>query len=347
MFIKNHIFCLYESPLNLIQVRSLLTLKLLGVPSLALEPHVTMNTDSSRRWQRFLHFYNGPFSLQRLKKTVLCLALTDAVLAVTAQKPSARQELDRDPTIVRLSRGEAQDIATQRFMWILHRVALDEGLALTSTLSGLLLTHGHVVARFSEYAQYPFALWQISSLYNADGQIACIEHFLDLSEDHLDYGYSLELQRHAHSTGSLASAISYLCSDAVQVELTRVLQALSASSLDVERKHAIDKKQEKSKVRSVATASRNSILQQYNVRRHLAVSQNIQIRKTNKRRRSMSSASLAVQRRPELLPRPAGFMSEAYKHEGDLPALKTFLAENREVPCLENHLLTQNLLLRF
>eukprot|EP00435_Cladocopium_sp_Y103_P041656 s237_g11.t1 len=311
-------------------VRSLLTLKLLGIPSKALEPRVNMNSDNSRRWQRFLHFYNGPSSLQRLKKTVLCLALTDTTLSITAQKPEAREGVVRDPTIVRLSRGEAQTKASETLLQILNNSRLDGTLDMTDVLSGLLTTHGHIVARFAEYFQFPFALWKLTAQYNSGGQIASIESFLDLSETSLDCGYSAQLQKQALQLGSVAAAISFLCSEHVQVELQRVLQALSASSLDVERKHAVDKRQEKLKVRSVATASRNTILQQYKIRRHAAVDKKIKVLKMFKRRRSISSASLAVQRCPDLLPRPAGFMPDEYRHDGNLPALRAYLQENHD-----------------
>ena len=104
---------------------------------------------------------------------------------------------------------------------------------------------------------------------NGGGQ--SIETFLGLSETDLDCGYSSQLQKQALQSGSFASTSSFLCPEHVQMELQRVLQALSASNLDVERKHAVDKRQEKFKVRSVATASRNTILQRYKVRRHAAI----------------------------------------------------------------------------
>ena len=80
--------------------------------------------------------------------------------------------------------------------------------------------------------------------------------------------YSRPLQEEAwHVDGSEASACSYLASDRIQEELSQIFATANATSLDVERKHAVDKKNERSKIITVARASRNQILRQYRIMR--------------------------------------------------------------------------------
>lgn len=104
------------------EARALLTLKLLGIPHTALDPSVTPQSDNSRRWQRFLHFYNSSAAVQRLKTAVLALKLTDVALAITAQKPQARPDLRREPTIVRLSKAEVQKRCSEVLLHSLQRL---------------------------------------------------------------------------------------------------------------------------------------------------------------------------------------------------------------------------------
>ena len=57
----------------------------------------------------------------------------------------------------------------------------------------------------------------------------------------------------------------------MQDELEGIFANALAHSLDVERKHAQDKKSASVKVMSVARASRNSILQRYRLQRNVEV----------------------------------------------------------------------------
>ena len=68
------------------QVRALLVLKLLRIPSSALCPTRQVGTDTARRWQRFVLFFDSSEAEQRLKKVCLCLLMTDVALAIAAKK---------------------------------------------------------------------------------------------------------------------------------------------------------------------------------------------------------------------------------------------------------------------
>ncbi len=103
-----------------------------------------------------------------------------------------------------------------------------------------------------------------------------------------------------------ADSVAYLMSDNVQVELVGVFENATATSLDVERKHASDKKFETTKVTGCAAASRNCIIRKYlsSRRSSLAVSSNAAA--SYKRIRHLNIRALALERRPELFPRARG-----------------------------------------
>ena len=72
------------------------------------------------------------------------------------------------------------------------------------------------------------------------------------------------LQREAwEQSGAEACAVGYLMSDTVQNEFRQIFEASTASSLDIERKHAHDKQFQTTKVTGCARASRNSIIARY------------------------------------------------------------------------------------
>ena len=79
----------------------------------------------------------------------------------------------------------------------------------------------------------------------------------------LDGGYSLLLKREAWAMGGYAAATAYLLSKPMQAELQGIMEQKHSTSLDVERKHQLDKKGAGAKLKSVWAASRNSILQRY------------------------------------------------------------------------------------
>ena len=95
-----------------------------------------------------------------------------------------------------------------------------------------------------------------------------MEAFLHAPETDLDQGYSSGLRRRALAQGSLADAITYLDSASVQQELKGLFMGACGHSLDVERKHHLDKSGgETCKMTTVARASRNSILLRYRMHR--------------------------------------------------------------------------------
>ena len=199
------------------KVRALLLLKLLGVPPAALQPRANVAGEDSRRWQRFVHFYDSASAEQVLKKTVLSLQLTDVALAIASKKSTSNA--DCVPTLVRLGKGEVEEKCSVSFFHSLENVHTDAHLDLSEAATSLLTTHAHITSRFQEYAAYPFHLWKIPQQWNASGHILAIEAFLDANAEQLDAGYSLGLQALAKSQGSRADAIAIMLRDDVQKEV--------------------------------------------------------------------------------------------------------------------------------
>ena len=67
---------------------------------------------------------------------------------------------------------------------------------------------------------------------------------------------SLGLKRDALGQGSYSAALSHVLTDSVQSEIDDICEAES-NSMDVERKHQLDKQSERTKLMSMALASRN------------------------------------------------------------------------------------------
>ena len=100
--------------------------------------------------------------------------------------------------------------------------------------------------------------------------------------------------------------MAYIMSDNVQVELVGVFENATATSLDVERKHASDKKFETTKVTGCAAASRNCIIRKYLSSRRASLSVNNNAAASSKHIRYLNIRALALERRPELFPRTRG-----------------------------------------
>ncbi len=123
------------------------------------------------------------------------------------------------------------------------------------------MTLGHWVLRISEYQTYPTKLFRLCRRVNPVGWVAACYEFLRVPEAELDVGYSLPLQREAWRTATEAEAVSFLMSDRVQEELGQIFRIGHGTSLDVERKIAHDKRNEHSRLVTVARVSRNTIPQ--------------------------------------------------------------------------------------
>ena len=114
----------------------------------------------------------------------------------------------------------------------------------------------------------------------------------------------------------------------------------SATSLDVERKHQQDKRTEKSRVSSLATLSRNSILQRFLVRQRKDAALSRAASTPRASGRYMNMRALALQERPDLASRPRGKLrweadvdgasKRQIVHAGDPARLARYMTANHE-----------------
>jgi prephenate dehydratase len=74
------------------------------------------------------------------------------------------------------------------------------------------------------------------------------------------------------SSGSLTDAVLHLVSQLVQEELATIAMAIETSTLDVERKHNLDRRSEARTVASVAKASRDGFVRHWRAESRAAAS---------------------------------------------------------------------------
>ena len=122
----------------------------------------------------------------------------------------------------------------------------------------------------------------------------------------LDSGYCEPLRREAwsapgRSSGSQTEAIMHLRSQLVQEELATIALAIETSTLDVERKHNLDRRSEACCVSSVAKASRDGFVRHWRTESRAATPT---AKSANKLRSDKFSnkISIAYERQPDLFP---------------------------------------------
>jgi hypothetical protein len=108
--------------------------------------------------------------------------------------------------------------------------------------------------------------------------------------------------------GAEAEELNYLMSDEVQNELYGIFSFAHGTTLDVERKNAADKRQERSRLVTVARASANTILRRYRAAREATGEEQRTWRAGHlqaKKRRYTNIVALAVKENPALVRRAA------------------------------------------
>eukprot|EP00971_Amphidinium_carterae_P327224 6458436-Amphidinium_carterae.2 len=153
----------------------------------------------------------------------------------------SRKENSRS-ALVQLAEKVPQKEAAKMVAEQLALIHTDPHLPADEAVQGLLATLGHIILRYKQYGTYPTLLYKLSKHHNPAGYIASIQDFLTMSADELDYGYGYWLQKEALDHGSEAAAADYLLSHEIQEELKGLFRAAQATSLDVERRHAADKR---------------------------------------------------------------------------------------------------------
>ena len=101
--------------------------------------------------------------------------------------------------------------------------------------------------------------------------------FLHIDGKALGSGYCGPVRQEAwsaagRSSGSLTDAVLHLVSQLVQEELATIAMAIETSTLDVKRKHNLDRRSEARTVASVAKASRDGFVRHWRAESRAAAS---------------------------------------------------------------------------
>ncbi len=253
-----------------------------------------------------------------LRRCCLCLRLAMVATRMCGcklRKGSAADEFElgaKKPPLFRLACGEVATAVHTEFCCVVREMHRDPSLAphLGFVLECLLVTAGHITVRFKQFQGYPTAVLRMSRLLNPSGYFDEMCLFLHKRESELDKGYSMPLQRSAWEEGGHEmGAMAWLCSDRIQAELDSVAMSTAGSTLDVERKHALDKQSERRRAMSCAVASRSSILRRWRIwSRSVRVSaaRGADVKKKHRKAKHSNLVSVALARHPDLFPRARG-----------------------------------------
>eukprot|EP00971_Amphidinium_carterae_P242225 4809755-Amphidinium_carterae.2 len=255
-----------------------------------------------------------------LRLACMCLQLTKHAVNMVAKQG----QNEGGAMIARLATGQVLEQLGCHASTIAKLIPRDPLLPMDEALPRLLVTLSHLIIRLQTFQSFPALLCQLSKFHDPTGYLSHVMEFVDLPEPDqtLDAGCSNHLWKEAwKADGSAAGASQYLLSPACQTLLKEVTDGLQPTSLDVERKHAVDKKAEHSKVLTIARASRNSILRQYRKDRQAWYGK---WRKTNaeyQKLRFVNRAALALKENPNLAVFKGG-----RKPKIDRDLLKAYLA---------------------
>ena len=97
-----------------------------------------------------------------------------------------------------------------------------------------------------------------------------------------------------------ADAAAYIMSDGVQDELLGICRSGDGCTLDVERKHALDKQCETVKTKGLATGSGDTILRQFKMDQREHARDELGVRALERRAARTNVRAVAIQRRPGL-----------------------------------------------
>lgn len=277
-------------------MQSLLLMHFLGSLDILVKLRGTQMREKSRqRVVKVQNFMRSEDTPQYLRRTVLCLQLTDHATSVCSQLCDKGE-----PLLVRLSKGNLQRSACSDLGRVLGLLHLDPSLDAGACVSSLVATAAELVLRFRQYKAWPFLAWQLTQRFNSDSYIGACLDFLQLEEFSLDTGFGLPLRQMAHRAGdSEVERVAWLVSDPVQRALVLIFEASVASSLPVERAFAETKRSEAPRLCHVATAGRNQILRQYLRGRQELLDQASAAAATMRRTAALNLQSLAWEVRPE------------------------------------------------
>ena len=124
--------------------------------------------ENQTRLVKVLRFLASPESWQWLRRASLSLRICDHVQR-SCEK--VRSE-DSDPLLVRLAKGDVQELVDTDLRKVLSDLHLDERLDVGAAVTQLLGVATELTLRYREYSEYPYALYKIIREYNRSGYMA-------------------------------------------------------------------------------------------------------------------------------------------------------------------------------
>ena len=169
--------------------------------------------------------------------------------------------------------------------------------------------------------------------------------FIHAEPNQLDSTYSGPLQESAWRFGdqSELSAIRYLLQTHIQNELRVIGENIEGTTLDVERKHNIEKRGEARRVSSVAKCSRDGVLLSW--RKHACLRQHFSTHRAEERAKRkakhLNITSMAMRKNPDVFPRGQGKLwwekegksrTRTSNAQSSSAAFREYVTEHKEEP---------------
>ena len=122
--------------------------------------HVKPQQEKLARLNWFNEFHKPPSSGLRLRVAPLCLQLIVHAVSLTAQTVAAARsnDIDREPVLVRLGKGEVQRNTCHQLISFLCPLHNDVSLGMVHVVRTSFTTEAHILIRFHQYAGYPAKL---------------------------------------------------------------------------------------------------------------------------------------------------------------------------------------------
>ncbi len=326
---------------------------LLGLPPQAIlkTGGVKLFDVNSKRILKVQEYLNRPNTLIELATSVLCLRLTAIATSMTGRKFPNGRSSGSAPLLVQLARGDILQRTGRELASILAHLDRDESLKphLGGVVERLLITQGQLVVRFRRYKTYPSRLALLCVKFNPTTHTNEAVSFLHSSASERDAGYSSLLFEEAWSAGGdLGGAVQHLLSAGVQEELCTMITAIEGTTLEVERKHCLDRRGERRRVDTVGKASRDGFIRVWRAE----ASRERRLREEQKRQcdnnkvKHLNVVALACQMHPALFPQAAGHLrwqgdagslanSSKLRHGRSSGPLHQFVADHRAELCSE------------
>jgi len=304
-------------------INTLLLMSFLGLTHKIVKPRGGKPQERNQRRMRQVNaFMADPATPQYLRCTALALDILGHAHGVCGQMG---QEV---PLLVRLARGQVQDNISADLTRICRRMHLDKNLAAAECFTLLLGVCVELSVRFRQYEGFPYRAHTLSKKFNAGYIPACVD-FLQTPSQQLDTGFSLPLKKLAErGRETEVERLKFLLSAPVQEALDLAFSSSEASSLPVERKHAVTKRNEAPRLCHVSTAGRNQIIRAEHRERErllsIAEAASAEFRKAAKLR----ITSLAWERCPSHVGRSIGV--DARPKEHDAAELARFVHSHRD-----------------